>query len=62
MTQETAKLARTMKVVDAVVEELDRQGITEAMADLGFNPWALAEAVIKAADGEVTDLSSRRDR
>jgi hypothetical protein len=48
-----------MKVVDAMVEELDRQGVTEAMTDLGFNPWALAEAVIKAADGEVTD---RRDR
>jgi hypothetical protein len=39
-----------MKVTEAVVAELDRQGVAEAMADLGFNPTDMAKAVIKAAD------------
>jgi hypothetical protein len=53
MTDETAKSARIMKVVEAVVAELDRQGVAETLADLGFNPQQLAEVVIKAADGDV---------
>jgi hypothetical protein len=62
MTDETVQTARLMKVVEAVVDELRRQGVAETLADLDFNPTALAVAVIKAADGEVIDLDSRRDR
>ena len=53
MTDETAKAARLMKVVEVIVAELDRQGVVETLADLGFDPAPLAEAVIKAADGDV---------
>jgi hypothetical protein len=53
MTDETVTTARLMKVVEAVVAELDRQGVAEALADLGFDPMELARAVIKAADGDV---------
>jgi hypothetical protein len=59
---ETAETARLMKVVDEIIVELERQGVAEAMANLGFDPMALARAVIKAADGDVIDLDSRRDR
>jgi hypothetical protein len=62
MKDEAAKTARLMKVAEAAVEEFDRQGVAEAMSNLGFDPMALARAVIKAADGDVIDLSSRRDR
>jgi hypothetical protein len=62
MNDETAKTARLMKVAEAAVEEFDRQGVAEAMANLGFDPMALARAVIKAADGDVIQISSRRDR
>jgi hypothetical protein len=62
MKDETAKTARLTKVAEAAVEEFDRQGVAEAMVNLGFDPMALARAVIKAADGDVIDLSSRRDR
>jgi hypothetical protein len=51
-----------MKVVDEIAVELERQGVAEAMANLGFDPLPLARAVIKAADGDVIDLDSRRDR
>jgi hypothetical protein len=40
-----------MKVTEAVVEELARQGVLEIMADKGFDPVEMARAVIKAADG-----------
>ena len=62
MNDEAAKAARLMKVVEVMVAELQRQGVAEALADLGFDPTPLAEAVIKAADGDVIDLASRRDR
>jgi hypothetical protein len=42
--------------------KFDRQGVAEAMANLGFDPMALARAVIKAANGDLIDLSRRRDR
>jgi hypothetical protein len=51
-----------MKVAEAAVEEFDRQGVAEALANLHFDPMALARAVIKAADGDVIQISSRRDR
>jgi hypothetical protein len=62
MTDETAKTARLMKVVEVMVAELARQGVAETLADLDFDPMALAKVVIKAADGDVIDLSSRRDQ
>jgi hypothetical protein len=62
MNDETARTARLMNVAEAAVAEFDRQGVAEALADLGFDPVALARVVIKAADGDVIDLSSRRDR
>jgi hypothetical protein len=42
-----------MKVTEAVVAELERQGVAEALAILGFDPIEMAKAVIKAADGDV---------
>ena len=37
MTDETAKAARLMKVVEVIVAELDRQGVVETLA------WAEGE-------------------
>ncbi|SHI08444.1 hypothetical protein [Bradyrhizobium erythrophlei] len=62
MTDDIATTARLMKIADAAVEEFDRQGVAEELSNLKFDPMALARAVIKAADGDVIDLSSRRDR
>jgi hypothetical protein len=53
MKDEAAETARLMKVIDVIVAELERQGVAETLADLGFDPLALAKAAIKAADGEV---------
>jgi hypothetical protein len=53
MTDQTAEVARLMKVTEAVVEELARQGVLEIVADYGFDPTEMAKAVIKAADGDV---------
>jgi hypothetical protein len=52
-SDETAKIARLMRVTDAVIEELERQGVTEVVADLGFDPMRMAKAVISAADSDV---------
>jgi hypothetical protein len=56
-----AKAARLTKIVEVVVAELDRQGVAETLAGLGFDPTSLARAVIKTADGDVIDLAARRD-
>ncbi|WP_426435537.1 hypothetical protein [Bradyrhizobium genosp. P] len=40
----------------AIVHELDRQGVAEAVADLGFDPMEMAGVVVPAADGEVIPL------
>jgi hypothetical protein len=56
MIDQTAKAARLMKVTEAVVEELARQGVLEIVADEGFDPAKLAKAVIKAAEGDVVPL------
>jgi hypothetical protein len=53
MSDEIAKAARLMKVTDAVILELDRQGVAEAVSELGFDPTEMAKAVIRAADGDV---------
>ncbi len=51
MTDEAAEAARLMNVIDALVAELDRQGLTETLVDMGFDCTALAKEAIKAADG-----------
>jgi division protein CdvB (Snf7/Vps24/ESCRT-III family) len=56
MPDETAQLARLMKVVEALLAELERQGVLETMADLGLQPMELAKVAIKAADGDVVPL------
>ena len=53
MTDTAAQLGRLMKVTEAVFAELERQGVAEALAILGFDPIEMAKAVIKAADGDV---------
>lgn len=53
MADTTAGTARLMKVTEAIVAELQRQGLAEAVADLGFDPLEMARAVIHAADGDV---------
>ena len=45
MADEIANTARLMKVAEAVVDELDRQGVAEALASLGFDPMEMAKAV-----------------
>ena len=56
MTDEIVRVARLMKVTEALVAELDRQGVAEALADLRFDPIEMAKIVIKAADGDVVPL------
>ena len=46
-------MARLLMAAEAVVEELDRQGLLEAVINLGFDPDQMAMAVIKAADRDV---------
>ena len=41
--------------------ELDRQAVAEALADLGFDPTALARAAIRAADGDVIRFPGGRN-
>jgi hypothetical protein len=53
MSDSAADLARLMKVTEALVAELDRQGVAETLSDLGFDPLLLARTVIRAADGDV---------
>jgi hypothetical protein len=56
MNDEIAKTARLMKIVEVIVAELDRQGVAEGLAGLGFSPTSLAKAVIKAVDGDVVQF------
>jgi sulfur carrier protein ThiS len=39
-----------------VVDELDRQGVADVLANLGFDPMEMAKVVIKAADGDVVPM------
>jgi hypothetical protein len=59
MTDSAANAARLMKVTEAIVFELTRQGVAEALADLGFDPTAVARAAIRAADGDVIRFPAR---
>ena len=58
MNDSIADAARLMKVTEAIVAELQRQGVAEALADLGFDPTPVARAAIRAADGEVIAFPS----
>jgi hypothetical protein len=56
MRDDIATAARLMKIVEAAVEEFERQGVAEALSNLNFDPMALARAVVKAADGDVVQF------
>ncbi|WP_426434299.1 hypothetical protein [Bradyrhizobium genosp. P] len=60
MSDSTAEIGRLMKVTEAIVQELHRQGVAEAVADLRFDPMEMARAVIRAADGQVIPLFGPR--
>jgi hypothetical protein len=53
VTDKAAEVSRLMKVTEAVVAELERQGVAEALANLGIDPIEMAQTVTKAADGDV---------
>jgi hypothetical protein len=59
MSDLTAKTARLMRATDAVMEELDRQGVAEVVAAHGFDPIEMAKAVLRAADGDVIQFPGR---
>ncbi|WP_316399347.1 hypothetical protein [Bradyrhizobium sp. 33ap4] len=61
MADLTAETARLMKVTEAIVTGLARQGAAEAVVDLDFNPLELARVVIRAADGDVVPGSKAAD-
>ena len=60
MTDESAKKARLIRVMDEMIEELQRQGVAEVLSNLNFDPRAMAEVMIKAADGEVVPFPTGR--
>ena len=53
MTEKNAEMARLLMAAEAVVEELARQGLLEAVINLGFDPDQMAMAIIKVADRDV---------
>lgn len=59
MTDSTAETARLKKVAQAIGNELERQGVADALADLGFNVMDLARVVIRAADGDVIPFGGK---
>ncbi|WP_165405715.1 hypothetical protein [Bradyrhizobium genosp. SA-3] len=61
MSDTTAELARLMKVAEAIVAELERQGVAVAVANLGFDPMRMAKEVIRAADGDVVPFPGPRE-
>jgi hypothetical protein len=60
MADSAAEIARLMNVTDAIIKELERQGVADAVAELGFDPMEMAKAVIRAADGDVVPFPGRR--
>jgi hypothetical protein len=56
MTDQTAELAHLLKVCDAVVDEIFRQGVAEVLVSQGFDPMEMAKAVIEAVDGNVVSI------
>jgi hypothetical protein len=61
MPERLSGRAPRLRVTEAIVIQLSRQGVAETLAGLGFDTTPLAKVVIKAADGDVIDLTSRRD-
>ena len=60
MSESASELARLMKVTEAIVAELERQGVADELADLGFDPMLMARAVIRAAEGDVVPFPGPR--
>jgi hypothetical protein len=52
-SDDSARAARLIRVAEAVVGELHRQGFSQVLADHRFDSFEIAMAVIKAEDGEV---------
>ena len=48
-----AETARLMRVTEAIVRELDRQGAADMLVSLRFDALELAKVAIRAADGVV---------
>ncbi|WFU57740.1 hypothetical protein QA639_09635 [Bradyrhizobium pachyrhizi] len=57
MVDLTAETARLMKVTEAIVAELDRQGVAKTVANLGCAPLEVARFVIRAAYVDVVPVS-----
>jgi hypothetical protein len=53
VTDQTAATARTMKLIEAIVEEFVRQGVADLLSERAFSVTALDNAVLRAADGDV---------
>ncbi|MDB5688060.1 MAG: hypothetical protein JWR77_2649 [Rhizorhabdus sp.] len=47
MTDQTAATARTMKVIEAIIEEFDRQAVADLLSERNFDVPALAIAALK---------------
>jgi hypothetical protein len=62
MTESAADMARLMNVVEAIVAEMERQGVAGAVADIEFDPLPMAQAVIRAADGVVVPFPGPRSQ
>ncbi|WP_128089403.1 hypothetical protein [Bradyrhizobium viridifuturi] len=55
-----ADTARLMRVTEAIVRELDRQGIADTLVNLKFDALELAKVAIRAADGVVVPFRKPR--
>jgi hypothetical protein len=60
LSDDSAKKARLIRVMDEMIDELQRQGVAEVLSNLNFDPKAMAEVMIKAADGEVVPFPGVR--
>jgi hypothetical protein len=60
MSDDVAETARLMNVIEAIILELERQGLVEALWELKFDPTELARVAIRAADGQVIPFQKRR--
>jgi hypothetical protein len=54
-----AETARVMKVTEAVIAEMHRQGLGNACSEYGFDAVAMANACIEAAEADVTQAHPR---
>jgi len=59
MIDDSARIARLMNVCDAIINELQRQGVADVMAMRGFKVTDMAQAVIKATDEDVIPFPLR---